>query len=95
MSIQAFWWRAKVQLCLFLVDEEQKKKDNYTRFTLGLPFLTSIRRYTSRIRLIPKRSTDLCVGPEGDLPRRANVLVTEVFDTELIGEVSLKGSSNE
>lgn len=29
----------------------------------------------------------LCfVFTEGDMPRRANILVTEVFDTELIGE---------
>lgn len=26
------------------------------------------------------------VGEGGDMPRRANILVTEVFDTELIGE---------
>ncbi|XP_067651513.1 protein arginine N-methyltransferase 7-like [Haliotis asinina] len=39
-----------------------------------------------KINLIPKRSTDLTVGPDGDMPHRANVLVTEVFDTELIGE---------
>jgi len=38
------------------------------------------------IQVIPKRSTELKVGPGLDLPHRANVLVTEVFDTELIGE---------
>lgn len=36
-----------------------------------------------KIQLIKKRSTDIC---EEDLPQRANILVTEVFDTELIGE---------
>ncbi|ELT87312.1 hypothetical protein CAPTEDRAFT_168548 [Capitella teleta] len=41
---------------------------------------------TDRIHLIPKRSTDLTVGPDGDMKERANILVTEVFDTELIGE---------
>lgn len=35
------------------------------------------------IQIIKKRSTDL---REEDLPQRANILVTEVFDTELIGE---------
>ncbi|XP_058123830.1 protein arginine N-methyltransferase 7 [Anopheles ziemanni] len=39
-----------------------------------------------RIRLIKKRSTELTVGPGMDMERRANVLVTELFDTELIGE---------
>jgi protein arginine N-methyltransferase 7 len=39
-----------------------------------------------RIRIIPKRSTSMTVGAGGDMEHRANVLVTEVFDTELIGE---------
>ena len=45
-----------------------------------------------RIRLIRKRSTGVTVGhgPEFDMPTgRANVLVTEVFDTELIGEAAI------
>uniref|UniRef100_A0A182N9B0 Protein arginine N-methyltransferase n=1 Tax=Anopheles dirus TaxID=7168 RepID=A0A182N9B0_9DIPT len=42
-----------------------------------------------RIRLIKKRSTKLTVGPGQDMERRANVLVTELFDTELIGEGAL------
>lgn len=42
--------------------------------------------FSDRIKLIPKRSTDLTVGKECDLEERANILVTEVFDTELIGE---------
>ncbi|XP_037809355.1 protein arginine N-methyltransferase 7 [Lucilia sericata] len=37
-----------------------------------------------KITLIKKRSTDIIVGE--DMPRKANVLVTEVLDTELIGE---------
>lgn len=36
------------------------------------------------IKLIKKRSTDIIVGE--DMDRKANILVTEVFDTELIGE---------
>lgn len=39
-----------------------------------------------KITVIPKRSTDLTVGPNGDMKQKANILVTEVFDTELIGE---------
>uniref|UniRef100_A0A182JFC4 Protein arginine N-methyltransferase n=1 Tax=Anopheles atroparvus TaxID=41427 RepID=A0A182JFC4_ANOAO len=39
-----------------------------------------------QIRLVKKRSTKLTVGPGLDMERRANVLVTELFDTELIGE---------
>lgn len=38
------------------------------------------------INIIKKRSTDILVGKNGDMPKRANILVTEVFDTELIGE---------
>lgn len=38
------------------------------------------------ITLIKKRSTDIVIGAGGDMERRANILVTEVFDTELIGE---------
>ena len=40
-----------------------------------------------KVRLIRKRSTAVTVGgPDADMSERANVLVTEVFDTELIGE---------
>ncbi|EAA04124.4 AGAP006938-PA [Anopheles gambiae str. PEST] len=42
-----------------------------------------------RIRLVKKRSTKVTVGPGQDMERRANVLVTELFDTELIGEGAL------
>ncbi|XP_062594524.1 protein arginine N-methyltransferase 7-like [Saccostrea cucullata] len=42
--------------------------------------------FENKIRLIPKRSTDVTVGADGDMLERANILVTEVFDTELIGE---------
>lgn len=42
--------------------------------------------FQDRIRVIPKRSTELTVGPNGDLSEKCNILVTEVFDTELIGE---------
>ncbi|CDS37041.1 protein arginine N methyltransferase 7 [Echinococcus multilocularis] len=41
-----------------------------------------------RVKLIHKHSTDLVVGE--DMPRKANVLVAELFDTELIGEGALK-----
>lgn len=37
-----------------------------------------------RIHLIKKRSTEIRIGE--DMKQRANILVTEVFDTELIGE---------
>lgn len=39
-----------------------------------------------KITVIPKRSIDLTVGENGDMKEKANILVTEVFDTELIGE---------
>ncbi|XP_058835290.1 protein arginine N-methyltransferase 7 [Topomyia yanbarensis] len=46
-------------------------------------------KVTNRIRLVKKKSTEMKVGPGQDLERRANVLVTELFDTELIGEGAL------
>nr|XP_027216177.1 protein arginine N-methyltransferase 7-like [Penaeus vannamei] len=39
-----------------------------------------------KVHLIPKRSTEIEVGPGKDMERKANLLVAEVFDTELIGE---------
>ncbi|VDN16008.1 unnamed protein product [Dibothriocephalus latus] len=41
-----------------------------------------------RIRVIGKRSTDLVIGH--DMEQRANVLVAELLDTELIGEGTLE-----
>ena len=42
--------------------------------------------FSDRIKLVRKRSTDVEVGEGLDMERKANILVTEVFDTELIGE---------
>ena len=43
--------------------------------------------FSDVIRVVPKRSTDMT---EGDMRGgRANILVSEVFDTELIGEGAL------
>lgn len=44
---------------------------------------------SGKVKIVPKHSTDLTVGEHGDLSERANILVTEVFDTELIGEGAL------
>jgi predicted RNA methylase len=49
---------------------------------------------SDRIKVINKRSTSLKVGDGLDMPCRANILVTEVFDTELIGEGALKTFSH-
>ncbi|XP_025226012.1 protein arginine N-methyltransferase 7 isoform X2 [Theropithecus gelada] len=45
--------------------------------------------FSDKIMVINKHSTEVTVGPEGDMPCRANILVTELFDTELIGEGAL------
>ncbi|MBN3298187.1 ANM7 methyltransferase, partial [Amia calva] len=45
--------------------------------------------FSDRIKIINKHSTEVTVGPEGDMQTRANILVTELFDTELIGEGAL------
>lgn len=42
------------------------------------------------IQLIPKRSTEIHVGFDQDMTERANIIVAEVFDTELIGEGALE-----
>lgn len=42
--------------------------------------------FADKIKLVRKRSTGVRVGSGLDMERRANILVTEVFDTELIGE---------
>ncbi|CAH8575151.1 unnamed protein product [Schistosoma turkestanicum] len=44
--------------------------------------------FIDKINVIPKHSTDLIVGL--DMPYKANVLVAELFDTELIGEGALE-----
>ena len=36
------------------------------------------------VTVVPKRSTDMAVP--ADMPRRADVVVSEILDTELIGE---------
>eukprot|EP01147_Barroeca_monosierra_P008531 gene8531-978_t len=38
------------------------------------------------ITIIPKRSTEISIGPDGDMPSRASVIIMEIFDSELIGE---------
>ncbi|XP_029909720.1 protein arginine N-methyltransferase 7 [Myripristis murdjan] len=45
--------------------------------------------FSDKIKIINKHSTEVTVGPDGDMQMRANVLVTELFDTELIGEGAL------
>lgn len=45
-----------------------------------------LNKLDHKIKVIHKGSTQLTVGEGKDLPCRANILVTEVFDTELIGE---------
>ncbi|KAM7396311.1 hypothetical protein PAMP_019360 [Pampus punctatissimus] len=45
--------------------------------------------FSDKIKIINKHSTDVTVGPDGDMSMKANVLITELFDTELIGEGAL------
>lgn len=54
--------------------------------------IIALNGYKDKIKIIPKRSTDLKVGE--DLNERCNILVTEVFDTELIGEGALSTFSH-
>ncbi|XP_028333230.1 protein arginine N-methyltransferase 7 isoform X9 [Physeter macrocephalus] len=45
--------------------------------------------FSDKIKIINKHSTEVTIGPGGDMPCRANILITELFDTELIGEGAL------
>ncbi|XP_043937449.1 protein arginine N-methyltransferase 7 isoform X2 [Protopterus annectens] len=45
--------------------------------------------FGDKIKVINKHSTELKVGPGEDMEFRANILITELFDTELIGEGAL------
>uniref|UniRef100_A0A8C4T7X6 Protein arginine N-methyltransferase n=1 Tax=Erpetoichthys calabaricus TaxID=27687 RepID=A0A8C4T7X6_ERPCA len=45
--------------------------------------------FADKIKIINKHSTSVTVGPEGDMQCKANILITELFDTELIGEGAL------
>lgn len=45
--------------------------------------------FSNKIKIINKHSTEVTVGPDGDMRTKANVLITELFDTELIGEGAL------
>lgn len=45
--------------------------------------------FSDKIKIINKHSTDVTVGPDGDMQEKANILITELFDTELIGEGAL------
>ncbi|XP_062402866.1 protein arginine N-methyltransferase 7 [Sardina pilchardus] len=45
--------------------------------------------FADKIKVINKHSTEVTVGPDGDMLTRANVIITELFDTELIGEGAL------
>lgn len=45
--------------------------------------------FSDKIKIINKHSTEVTVGPDGDMQTKANVLITELFDTELIGEGAL------
>lgn len=46
--------------------------------------------FKDRIKIVNKHSTKLEVGEGKDLDRKANILVAELFDTELIGEGAIK-----
>lgn len=46
--------------------------------------------FGERIKIVNKHSTEVAVGKGKDLEQKANILVAEVFDTELIGEGAIK-----
>lgn len=46
--------------------------------------------FKDRIKIVNKHSTKVEVGEGKDLDRKANILVAELFDTELIGEGAIK-----
>jgi protein arginine N-methyltransferase 7 len=48
--------------------------------------IISANKLSEKISVIDKRSTEISVGTEYDLKSRATVLVSELFDTDAIGE---------
>lgn len=46
--------------------------------------------FKDKIKIINKHSTEVTVGEGKDMEEKANILVAEVFDTELIGEGAIK-----
>lgn len=46
--------------------------------------------FKNHIKIINKHSTEVTVGKGKDIEQKANILVAEVFDTELIGEGAIK-----
>lgn len=66
--------------------------DTVTACETFLPVANCARRiikangFESKIKLVAKNSLDMKIGRIGDMQQKANILVTEVFDTELIGE---------
>ena len=46
--------------------------------------------FKDKIKVINKHSTEVKVGEHEEMKQKANILVAEVFDTELIGEGALK-----
>jgi type III protein arginine methyltransferase len=46
--------------------------------------------FKDKIRIINKHSTEIKVGEGKDMNQKANILVAEVLDTELIGEGAIK-----
>lgn len=46
--------------------------------------------FKDKIKIVNKHSTEVSVGQGKDMEQKANILVTEVFDTELIGEGAIK-----
>ncbi|KAG9468143.1 hypothetical protein GDO78_013692 [Eleutherodactylus coqui] len=51
--------------------------------------IVKVNGFGDKIKVINKHSTEVTVGADGDMTRRANILITELFDTELIGEGAL------
>lgn len=49
--------------------------------------IVTYNRLAGRIQIIPKSSLDLVIGT--DLPRKADLIVTEIFDCGLLGEEAL------
>ena len=44
---------------------------------------TCNHNYPGQITILAKKSTDIIVGEEGDMPVRADLLVSEIFDSVL------------
>ena len=57
-------------------------------------FFSFLSGYRDQVTLIGKRSTEVVAGPGSEMPEKADIFVSELLDTELIGEAVLESCAH-